>query len=111
MYASRTRNAFRRRSQPPESLPWRSRWGILAVVASALLAVGFAHAQEGSASATASAPAYGVVSVRPGETLWGIASERYPDADPRLKVAQIEELNGLRGPTIEAGQRLKVPLR
>jgi LysM repeat protein len=51
------------------------------------------------------------VTVAPGDTLWDIASQRYPDADARLKVRQIEQLNQLDRPTIVPGQHLKVPAR
>jgi LysM repeat protein len=51
------------------------------------------------------------VTVAAGDTLWSIAARRYPDADPREKVFQIEQLNHLAGPTIVPGERLRVPAR
>ncbi|SDQ34380.1 LysM peptidoglycan-binding domain-containing protein [Quadrisphaera sp. DSM 44207] len=50
-----------------------------------------------------------VVTVLPGETLWSIAQLAQPDADPREVVAHIQELNGLHGAAVQAGQRLVVP--
>ena len=47
--------------------------------------------------------------VQPGDTLWSIASERYPSDDVRARVQDIEQANGLHGPTIEVGQTLKLP--
>jgi len=111
MYALRTRPAIGRCWNPPESLLRRSRWAISALVACLLLALGYAQAWEGSAASPARPEAaYETVSVGDGETLWAIATRRYPGEDPRVKIAQIEQLNGLSGPTILAGQRLKVPV-
>ena len=51
------------------------------------------------------------VVVRPGQTLWSIASAAEPTADPRLVIQQIIETNALSGATIRAGQLLWVPRR
>ena len=40
---------------------------------------------------------------------WAIAAERYPNADTREKVDEIEHANGLNNPVIRPGQILKVP--
>lgn len=48
--------------------------------------------------------------VRPGETLWGIAGEVAPEGDRRDAVAQIVELNALRGSGVMAGQRIALPM-
>ena len=47
--------------------------------------------------------------VQPGDTLWSIAAQRYPDADVRARVQQIETVNGLSGPGIYVGERLLLP--
>jgi len=47
--------------------------------------------------------------VRPGQTLWSIASAAEPTADPRLVVPQIMAANGLTSTAIAAGQLLWVP--
>lgn len=49
------------------------------------------------------------VVVQPGDTLWGIATARYPTDDVRVRVDEIERLNGLRSPQIEAGETLLLP--
>ena len=49
------------------------------------------------------------VVVHPGQTLWSIASQAEPTADPRAVMQQIIDLNALRGTGIEPGQRLWVP--
>jgi LysM repeat protein len=46
--------------------------------------------------------------VQPGETLWAIAVATYP-GDPREGVWELEQRNGLGGPTIVPGQRLLLP--
>lgn len=110
MYELRTGHATARCWSPSESLIRRSRWAISALIAFVFLALGYAHAWDGPARLpTRPQATYEIVSVADGETLWGIVTDRYPDADPRLKIAQIEQLNGLSGPAIQAGQRLKVP--
>jgi len=47
--------------------------------------------------------------VRPGQTLWSIASAAEPTADTRIVVQQIMTVNRLTGTTISAGQLLWVP--
>ena len=49
------------------------------------------------------------VVVRPGQTLWSIASQAEPAADPRLVIQQIIAANALGGPVIQPGQSLWVP--
>lgn len=49
------------------------------------------------------------VTVRPGQSLWSVAENADPDADTRMLVQQIIELNGLTGTVVFAGQRLWVP--
>ncbi len=52
---------------------------------------------------------YTEVVVQPGDTLWSIASAHYPGDDVRVRVDDIERLNGLHSPLIEAGQTLRLP--
>ncbi|HXM58314.1 MAG TPA: LysM peptidoglycan-binding domain-containing protein [Candidatus Dormibacteraeota bacterium] len=98
--------------RPTGTLAWRARWALLALAAAGLLGFGYAREAVGSPLLAGSVPAAAeTVTVAPGDTLWGIARARYPDEDTRQKVFEIEQLNGLRGPTIMAGQRLRVPAR
>jgi LysM repeat protein len=46
--------------------------------------------------------------VRPGDTLWTIASSHYA-GDPREGIWSIQERNGLRGTLLRPGQRLVLP--
>lgn len=110
MYAIQTRQQRTDRWHLRATPLWRARWALLAMVAAALLGAGYARIAAESAPAGGAVPvAAETITVAPGDTLWDIASKRYPGADPRQKVFQIEQLNGLGGPSIEAGQRLKVP--
>jgi hypothetical protein len=47
--------------------------------------------------------------VRPGQTLWSIASAAEPGADPRDVVQEIMTANAMSDTTISAGQLLWVP--
>ena len=49
------------------------------------------------------------VTVRPGQSLWSVAEHADSDADTRVIVQQIIELNGLTGNVVFAGQQLWVP--
>ncbi len=46
--------------------------------------------------------------VRPGDTLWSIASRNY-GGDPREGVWRLKDRNALRGAPLQPGQRLVVP--
>lgn len=55
-------------------------------------------------------PSVGVVSVRPGETLWDIAAAHAaPGQDVRGLVAAIKRANDLDGAPLQAWQRLRIP--
>ncbi|HTG46669.1 MAG TPA: LysM peptidoglycan-binding domain-containing protein [Actinomycetota bacterium] len=47
--------------------------------------------------------------VRPGDTLWGIASRVAPGTDPRVVVDRLASVNGLGGRDLVPGQVLRVP--
>ena len=47
--------------------------------------------------------------VRPGQTLWSIASAAEPTADPRIVIQEIMTANALTSTDIAAGQLLWVP--
>ena len=93
--------------------PWRAnraggtRSGrrLLAAVAAVLaLSVAFALGARGAPEGR-----YTTVVVQPGDTLWSLAAEHYPADDVRVRVDDIEQANGLRGPTIQVGQSLRLP--
>ena len=93
--------------------PWRApraggqpswRHLLAACAAACVFSLGFALGAHGSG-----APPYATVVVEPGDTIWSIAAEHYPNDDLRARVDDIEQLNGLRSPIIEVGQRLILP--
>ncbi|NDA57725.1 MAG: LysM peptidoglycan-binding domain-containing protein, partial [Actinobacteria bacterium] len=87
----------------------------LAVISSLsiLLLSGFAAfngATAGSSSESISSP-YVKISVKPGDTLWSIAEGIAPQADRRALVADIVEVNNLKSPNLQAGQKIYIPTR
>jgi hypothetical protein len=88
---------------------------VLAALAAAPVAVGLAIATIGGGSALASredgAPAgtFTSVTVMPGDSLWSIAEDVAPAADPRDVVDAIMALNQLSSSSVAAGERLAVP--
>jgi hypothetical protein len=87
---------------------------VLAIAAVAL-AVGLAAA-GGADAANHGQPRAGYqgmheIVVRPGQTLWSIASAVEPGADPRVVVPEIMTANAMASTTISAGQLLWVPGR
>ena len=82
---------------------------VLLVSVLSLLVAGAAQATSHSAPRAASGSGVGQVVVRPGQSLWSVAESADPDADTRLVIQQILELNALHGDTVFAGQRLWVP--
>ena len=87
----------------------------LAVITSlsVLLLSGFAAVTGASAGSTDTAipTPYIKVSVKPGETLWSIAASIAPDGDRRSLVADIVEVNRLKSPELQAGQKIYIPTR
>ena len=79
----------------------------------AVVALGFAIVSGGAALAShddgASTESFTTVVVSSGESLWSIAEDVAPSADPRDVVDAIVTLNALDGVTISAGQRLAIP--
>ena len=52
---------------------------------------------------------YKTVTVRQGDTLWGIASEHRGNMDIRQYIYQIKKINNLEDAIIYAGQKLNLP--
>ena len=61
---------------------------------------------NGSSDAT-----YVVVTVAAGETLWSLASQMVDGGDVQTLVADIASANSLSGVDVEAGQKLRVPIK
>ncbi|WP_331710500.1 LysM peptidoglycan-binding domain-containing protein [Microterricola viridarii] len=80
----------------------------LPIVAGALMfAVNGGGAVAGDASQQGASFDY--ISVPPGESLWTLAVDLAPQADPRDVIAAFIELNQLDSSQVQAGQRLAVP--
>lgn len=78
---------------------------------SILLLSGFAAVTSAGSSETAIPTPYIKVSVKPGETLWSIADSIDPAGDRRSLVADILEINHLKSPELQAGQKIYIPTR
>jgi len=94
-----------------------TRRGRIAVTAAAVLLVGtVSMALAGAAQATGhgnahAAPGAGVtkVEVRPGQSMWSIGEAYDPDADTRVVIQEIMQLNSLTSDQLQPGQVLWVP--
>lgn len=110
------RQGSARRAGAPIRLTVRGR---VVVVLLALACVAVALVALVGAPATASTPAslgaHSAVAdrvvVQPGQTLWQLAQDAVPGADPRATIQRIKEMNGLSSSDIEAGRVLLVPRR
>jgi LysM repeat protein len=81
--------------------------GILALLLAGLAVL--AAASAGQAAGPGSADPPPSVVVRPGDTLWSIATRYVPGRDPFRAIDEIRQLNGLTGYTVPAGLRLTLP--
>jgi LysM domain len=94
-----------------------TRRGRIVVTAAAVLAIGAASiAVSGAAQATghSSAPAGSAggvtrVEIRSGESLWSVAEAYDPDADTRVVIREIQQMNSLTSDQVQPGQVLWVP--
>jgi LysM repeat protein len=77
---------------------------------SVVLVAGFASRSGANQVLSASAPTFTTVVVAPGETLWSVAAA-YATGDVQAMVSQIREANNLKGLDLQAGQKLRVPLK
>jgi hypothetical protein len=80
----------------------------------AIIALGVAVVLGGSAALAsldedAPTTSFTTITVSAGESLWSIAQDVAPQADPRDVVDAITRLNALDGVTVSAGQRLAIP--
>ncbi|NRD27610.1 hypothetical protein [Frigoribacterium sp. VKM Ac-2836] len=90
----------------------RGRAVVAALVAVPLVLVAGAVVLNGGgavASDTSSSAEFQHVTVDGGETLWQVAAEIDPSADPRDVIADLVSLNNLPSAEVSAGQSLAVP--
>jgi len=86
---------------------------VLTVVIAVPLAVAAVLGGIGAVGATATdthaSTTFSHVTVAPGESLWHLAQQIAPNADPRDVIDAITDLNGLTSGVIQPGQRLAIP--
>lgn len=91
-----------------------TRRGRLVVLLAALVAVLVLGVVWGGGSSATERPGTPeptlVVTVQPGETLYGIAATVTTDGDVAAMVERIQSLNALDSGMLAAGQRIKVPV-
>lgn len=110
--SSTTIDSFSYRTAPRPGAVRLTRRGKVVVFLFALLALlGVAFLGAGIAGAASNGGQLGThqVTVRPGETLWGLASAAAHGGDVRDMEVEIQDLNGLSTPTVYAGQQLIIP--
>lgn len=86
--------------------------GVIALPVAAV--IGWSALGMGQAVATAEngAPAgsFDSVTVTPGDSLWSIAEQVAPHADPRDVVDSIRQLNALDSSALTSGDRISIPV-
>lgn len=82
---------------------------LIAVPLATAAVVGGVGAMGATATATHAASHFSYVTVEPGESLWQLAQQVAPNADPRDVVQAITDLNALTSGVVQPGQRLAVP--
>ncbi len=109
------KGAPRTRNEAPRTrlrITRRGRLVVSAIVALPLVAAAWFGVLDGG-SAIASHEQSGVefeyLTVQPGQTLWQLAEDLAPTADPRDVVAEIMQLNNLAGAELVVGDRLAIP--
>jgi hypothetical protein len=78
------------------------------LVAAAVLG-GIGVVSGATATDTHASTSFQHVTVASGESLWQLAEQVAPNADPRDVVAAISDLNGLSSGVVQPGQRLAIP--
>jgi nucleoid-associated protein YgaU len=91
------------RSRREAPLRHLGRWSLV-LLSATLLGLGLSKVVLGDTH-----PVVTTVVVQPGDTLWGIAAAQYPADDVRVRVDEIERLNGLHSPQIVVGEALQLP--
>ena len=88
----------------------RGRAVLLALVSTPLVIAALALGlNAGAATGTSNSTPLAKITVVGGETLWGVAQQIAPKADPRDVIAAIEDVNQLKSADIEPGQQLSIP--
>lgn len=98
----------------------RGRVVLTTLAALPLVAVALVVALNGGIAAAEGASAAGAggtqavdfeyVTIQPGQSLWQLAVSLAPTSDPRDVIAEIVSLNQLSSDSVQAGQRLALPV-
>ena len=71
-----------------------------------------ANAGAGTEAGPSKAGSFITVTVAPGETIWALATRMAPETgDVRGLVSEILEVNSLASVDVEAGQKIRIPLK
>jgi len=84
---------------------------LVAIVLFLGLGGGDAVAGQNASAGSVDAASFEYVSVAPGQSLWQLAEQVAPHADPREVVADILALNQLQSADVQPGQELAIPLQ
>ena len=88
----------------------RGRIVLVTIIALAIVAVSLMLATPIASAGNEDVPnTYEYITVLSGDTLWDIAAEVDPSADPRDVVAEIMALNQLSSAALTPGQNLAIP--
>lgn len=104
--------SYRPVARPRLHLTPRGRRVFTALAATPLVIAALVFALNGgmaTASLEGSDAAFQYVTVGAGETLWQLASDVAPSADPRDVIIEIMKLNQLQSSDVFAGQQLAIP--
>ncbi|TCL72535.1 MULTISPECIES: LysM peptidoglycan-binding domain-containing protein [unclassified Curtobacterium] len=69
------------------------------------------QASAGDAAAGGTRTQFDTVTIQPGETLWQLAEDTAPNADPRDFVQDVISLNALDGSGLQAGEQIAIPTK
>ena len=98
------------RMTPRLRMTLRGRRVLMTLICVPLVAVALAVALNGGqATATNETVPLTFVSVEQGQSLWQLAEQIAPTADPRDVIADILKLNALATSQVAAGQRIAIP--
>lgn len=107
-YSNRPAKATRLR------LTARGRRALLAIsalpVAVGIVVSAFAGGSALASGVQATSVSFDTVTVLPGDTLWSLAAEVAPEADPRVVVEDVKRLNNLSSGHIQVGTEISIPV-
>jgi LysM repeat protein len=88
----------------------RGRAVLLTLVATPLVVIAlYFGINAGGATATSSSAPLSTITVSQGQTLWQLARQLAPTADPRDVIADVMSVNRLTSTNVQPGQKLAIP--